>query len=313
MGALTFTGWVYFGPGPAAVSGQATDVVLPSGSGLSGVAGALRKAGVIRSRWSFAVAAVLTGRGRRLQAGEYEFRSRATLAEILSSLAEGRVVRHLVTVPEGLTSADAAEILRRTAVLTGPVSTPAEGAILPETYQVQRGESRAMVLSRMEAARDRVLTSLWARRAPGLPLAGPADAVVLASIVEKETARPDERPRIAAVFLNRLKKGMRLESDPTVIYGLTRGEPLGHGLRASEMMVRTPFNTYLNAGLPPTPIANPGRASLEAVMNPARTDDLYFVADGTGGHVFAATFDAHQRNVAHWRAIEAARREGGPA
>jgi UPF0755 protein len=301
--------WIYFGRGPAAPAGAATDVVLPPGAGVGGVARGLAAAHVIGSPWAFKLAAELTGAAHHLKAGEYEIPSRASVAEIIAQIRRGDVVRHRITIPEGLTSRDAAEVLRRTDYLVGDIATPPEGALLPETYDVRRGEPRAAVLRRMIQARDRLLEALWRSRARGLPYRTPEQAVVLASVVEKETALPAERPLVAAVFVNRLKKGMRLESDPTVIYGLTGGAPLGHGLRVSELASPTPYNTYLNAGLPPTPIANPGRAALAAALAPARSDALYFVADGSGGHVFADTFEAHQRNVAHWRIVERAGRQ----
>lgn len=312
MIALACGSWIYAGPGPAPVGG--VDVVLAPGGGLKGVARTLARAGAIRSSLGFAFVAVLTGAANRLKAGEYAFRPRESLADVIAAIARGEVVRHFITIPEGFTSEEAMAVLRRASFLSGPSPTPPEGSLLPETYEVGRGESRRGVIARMAAARDRVLDRLWSERAVGLPYASREQAVILASVVEKETARPDERPRIAAVFINRLKKGMRLESDPTVIYGVSGGVPLGRGLRASELARRTPYNTYLVAGLPPTPIANPGRASLVAALSPAHTGDLYFVADGTGGHVFAATFDAHRRNVARWRAIEqAGRHDGEPA
>lgn len=304
--------WTFLGPGPAAVRGPVTDVVVTPGSGVVGAARTLKQAGVIQSDGAFIAAAMALGAAHRLKAGEYEFRSRESLAEILSTIRKGLVIRRFITIPEGLTSREVGAILLRADYLAGPVPTPPEGALLPETYQVRRGETRDEVIARMMAARDKLLAQLWAARPAGLPFATPEQAVILASVVEKETGRTEERPRIAAVFINRLKKGMRLESDPTVIYGVSGGEPLGHGLRVSELASLTPYNTYRVAGLPPTPIANPGRAALAAVLNPARTDDLYFVADGSGGHVFADTFEAHKRNVAQWRAIEHARR-GGPA
>jgi UPF0755 protein len=261
---------------------------------------------------AFIVAAKVTGAASRLQAGEYEFASGTPLWRVLATIRDGAVVRRVITVPEGMTSKSVIGILERTAVLTGAVSPPAEGAILPETYRIQRGEDRAVVLSQMTAARDRLLEDLWRDRAPGLPYQSPEQAVTLASIVEKETAKSEERPLIAGLFINRLRAGMRLDSDPTVIYGLTGGAPLGHGLRLSELASSTPFNTYRVAGLPPTPIANPGRASLEAALRPAPTNDLYFVADGTGGHVFAATLAEHLKNVARWRLIEKARAGAAP-
>jgi UPF0755 protein len=302
--------WRYLGPGPAR---GVVDVVLPPGAGVAGVGHDLAAAGIVRSRTDFILAAVLTGAAHRLKAGEYRFRTRETLAEVISTIARGEVVRRFVTIPEGLTSRDAVAILLRAVYLAGPAPIPPEGSLLPETYEVRRGETRSSVLRRMAAARDRLLDQLWAARRPGLPFATREQAVILASLVEKETAIPAERPRVAAVFVNRLRRGMRLESDPTVIYGVSGGAPLGHGLRVSELAGRNPYNTYLVAGLPPTAIDNPGRASLAAALSPAPTADLYFVADGTGGHAFADTFDAHRRNVARWRTIEQARRGGPPA
>jgi UPF0755 protein len=220
------------------------------------------------------------------------------------------VVRHFVTVPEGRTSAQVAAILAASPVLEGPVTAPEEGTVLPETYDVHRGEQRAAVLKRMTDAQTRLRAELWAGRQAGLPVDSWEEAVNLASIVEKETGVASERPRVAAVFVNRLNRGMKLESDPTIIYGLSRGEPLldaqgrRRGLRRSELQRPNPYSTYQIAGLPPTPIANPGRASIAAVLNPPKTDELFFVADGTGGHVFAKTFPEHLANVAKWRAVE---------
>jgi UPF0755 protein len=278
--------------------------VLTPGEGVQGIGRDLARAHVVRSAPVFVVAAELSGAAHSLKAGEYAFAPRESLAGVMDAIRRGLVVRHFVTIPEGLASVAVADILAADPVLTGPTPTPAEGSILPETYQVRRGESRVAVEARMARARDELLAQLWRARAPGLPYSDPEQAVILASVVEKETALPAERPRVAAVFINRLRQGMRLGSDPTVIYGLTRGRPLGHGLTVSELASASPWNTYRVAGLPPTPIGNPGRASLEAALAPARTDDLYFVADGTGGHAFSATLEAHQRNVARWRVIE---------
>jgi UPF0755 protein len=269
------------------------------------IAADLEQAGVVGSAPLFDALTEMSGAGRRLKAGEYDVRSRASIGDILDMLKNGRIVRHLVTLPEGITSDEVVDVLMSNPVLTGSVPTPPEGSVLPETYSVERGEDRSAVLQRMMAARDKLLAKLWAERKPDLPYKTPEDAVTLASIVEKETALADERPRIAGLFVNRLKKGMRLESDPTIIYGLTRGRPLGHGIRQSEMAAPTPYNTYQIDGLPPTPIANPGKDALAAALQPADTQELYFVADGTGGHVFANTFEEHQRNVQRWRQIEA--------
>ena len=304
-------GFLYAGPGPAAPQGAATTVVL-NRSGIPGIARRLKRAGVIRSELVFMVMAKLTG-GPSLQAGEYAIRDRESAAGIISDLRAGRVVRHFVTIPEGWTSKMAADAVNATPVLTGFAPTPPEGALLPETYEVRRGDNRAQVIDRMKAAQDELLEKLWTQRRPDLPFASPAEAVTLASIVEKETGVAAERPRIAAVFENRLKAGMRLESDPTVIYGISQGVPLGRGLTVGELAAETPYNTYKIAGLPPTPIANPGRASLAAVLSPPVTTELYFVANGTGGHSFAATFDEHQKNVAHWRDLERQRAAGAGA
>jgi len=298
---------VSLAPGPPATSGGDTTVDLAGGSGLPAIAHQLRQAGVIRSSLAFVVLAEVTGAARGLKAGEYRFPSRASLADVMGAIREGKVVRHFVTIPEGLTSAQAVAILDRANELTGSVPVPPEGSLLPETYQVSLGETRAHVIGRMREARDTLLAELWDGRSVGLPYRSPEQAVILASIVEKETALATERPHVAAVFINRLAKGMRLESDPTTVYGLTGGVPLGHGLRVSELESRTPFNTYVIPGLPPSPIANPGRAALAAALDPTPTTDLYFVADGTGGHVFSSTLEAHLKNVAHWRALEQGR------
>lgn len=302
---LLWAAAAYFGPGPGARQGLATTVILTRGSTLANIAGALDRAKVISSPTLFMIAAKVTGASRSLKAGEYRIASHEPMWRILSDIHNGRFVRHVVTVPEGFTSQMTADLLLADPLLTGPAVAPPEGAILPDTYEIQRGETRAEVLLQMEDAQTKLLNQLWARRAPGLPYKTPQEAVTLASIVEKETAIPGERPRIAAVFLNRLARGMKLESDPTIIYGLTQGRPLGRPILASEVSGATPYNTYVITGLPPTPIANPGRASLEAALNPPKTTELFFVANGTGGHVFASTFEAHRANVLKWRQIEA--------
>ena len=296
--------WAYFSPGPAARQGASTTVLLRHGASLPEIASDLETQGVVPSGSVFMAVAQVTGAARRLKAGEYAFPTHATLAQVIAMIRDGRIVRHYVTIPEGLTSAQAAAILMANPVLTGQATTPPEGSLLPETYEVERGTDRAVVLHRMMAARDRLLAQLWPDRRAGLPIRTPEEAVILASIVEKETGLPDERPRVAAVFVNRLAKGIPLASDPTIVYGLTGGTPLGHGIRQSELASTTAYNTYHFTGLTPTPICNPGRASIAAVLDPARTDDLYFVANGTGGHSFSATMEEHQRNVERWRAVE---------
>ena len=305
-------GFLYVGPGPQAARGTATTVILEKGVGIGGIARALKTAGVIRSQAVFMVIAKLTA-GSRLKAGEYAIRSGESMADIIADVKAGRVVHHFITIPEGWTSQMAADAVNAAPWLVGRAEAPAEGVILPDTYEVRRGDDRQKVIARMAAARDTLLATLWARRAPGVPFSAPEEAVILASIVEKETAIPAERPRIAAVFENRLKAGMRLESDPTVIYGVSRGAPLGRPLTIGDLATSSPYNTYQVTGLPPTPIANPGRASLQAVLDPPQTSELYFVANGTGGHAFASTYDEHQRNVAKWRELEKARAAAGGA
>ena len=309
---LLVLGWsVFYAPGPTARTGDATIVTLPSGAGVSAIAQQLKQAGVIRSTDTFTAAVALTGADRKLRAGEYEVPSRASLRSVVSLLVSGKVVRHYVTLPEGWSSAQAVDILMRNPLLTGEVEIPPEGSLWPDTYEISRGESRESVIRRMRLAHDRNLAELWAERGPNSVVSTPEEAVILASIVEKETGVAAERPRVAAVFSNRLRIGMRLESDPTIVYGITKGRPLGRGLRRSEIDRATPWNTYQIDGLPPTPIANPGREAIRAVLNPPVTQDLFFVADGTGGHVFAPTYEQHLENVARWRAIER-RRAGLP-
>jgi UPF0755 protein len=311
IAALVAAWSVFYAPGPAARDGQETTIVtLPSGAGVSAIAATLKSAGVIRSTDMFKAAATLTGADRKLRAGEYEVPSKASLRSVIVLLVEGRVVRHYVTLPEGWSSVQAVDILNRQPILIGTVDgTPDEGSLWPDTYEVSRGETRNAVVARMRRARDENLARLWAARSPTTVVRSPEEAMVLASIVEKETGLAAERPRVAAVFTNRLRAGMRLESDPTIVYGITRGRPLGRGIRRSELDRATAWNTYQIDGLPPTPIANPGRDAVAAVLNPPRSDELFFVADGTGGHVFARTYDEHLANVARWREIE--RRKAG--
>jgi len=289
-----------FSPGPRTM----TEVTFSHGMSVGTMARELQKHGVIRSATLFRVMARLRGHENGLIAGTYDFPAGVSLVGALRQMEEGKVVITQITIPEGRTSAQAVRILMAAPGLTGDVDVPPEGSILPETYQYQRGETRQAVLNRMLEAQRKLLDELWKNRAQGLPYATKEDAVIMASIVERETALPSERPHIASVFINRLKGGIRLGSDPTVIYGISKGEPLGRGLTRTEIDTPTPWNTYQIDKLPVTPICNPGKASLAAALNPAQTNDLYFVANGTGGHVFSATYEEHLANVAKWRAME---------
>ena len=241
-----------------------------------------------------------------LKPGEYSFQKNASLRDVIGTIVEGKVVQHAVTIPEGLTSEQIVARLSDNDIFAGTVrEMPREGTLLPETYKFPRGTTREQVIQRMQQAQKRVLAEIWERRNPDIPVKTPEQLVTLASIVEKETGKADERSRVAAVFVNRLRQKMKLQSDPTIIYGLVGGKgTLGRPIKRSEIQQPSPYNTYVVDGLPPGPIANPGRASLEAAANPARTRDLFFVADGTGGHTFTETYDQHQKNVAKLRAME---------
>lgn len=282
---------------------------IERGNGVQTIATKLEEMGAIEDDRLFRLAGRIDALAPDLKAGEFEIPAGASVKDIITLLKEGDAVLRFVTVPEGRTSRQVIAIINAADMLEGElVDPPAEGSLLPETYSYQRGDDRSSIIDRMQTAHDEVLAELWPGRAEGLPFDTPEEAVILASIVEKETGVAEERPRVAAVFVNRLRKGMRLQSDPTIIYGLTGGEPLGRGIRQSELKKETAYNTYVIRGLPPTPIANPGRDALAAVLNPAETDDLYFVADGTGGHVFASTLRDHNENVRRWRQVEAERR-----
>jgi UPF0755 protein len=292
-------------------------VNIPRGSGIRDIADLLVKEGVIDQPWTFIGAVVVRKARDDLKSGEYQFSKQASLGDVISTLIDGKIVQHALTIPEGLTSEQIVNRLLESDMLSGNIrEIPREGSLLPETYRVVRGTSREQVIQRMQQAQRRVLQDAWERRMADLPLRTPEQLLTLASIIEKETGKPEERTRVAAVFTNRLKQRMRLQSDPTIIYGLVGGKgTLGRAILKSEIEQPTPYNTYVIDGLPPGPIANPGRASLEAAANPARTRELYFVADGAGGHAFAETLDQHQRNVAKLRSLEAQRETtaGAPA
>ncbi len=291
-------------PGPL----QTDKIVnIPTRAGVTDIADILQREGVIDSnRWAF-IGSVFALRARsELKPGEYQFQKNASLREVISTIVDGKVVQHSVTIPEGLTSEQIVARLSDNDIFSGSVrEIPREGTLLPETYKFPRGTPREQVIARMQQAQKRVLAELWERRSPDLPIKTPEQLVTLASIVEKETGKADERSRVAAVFVNRLRQKIKLQSDPTIIYGLVGGKgTLGRPIKRSEIQQPSPYNTYVIEGLPPGPIANPGRASLEAAANPARTRDLYFVADGTGGHAFSESYDQHQKNVAKLRAME---------
>ncbi len=298
----------YEAPGPL---DRERTVVIPRG-GIRDTAEILRREGVIDQSALFVGAATLLR--VEIKAGEYLFERNTSMRDVLDTLVQGQAIQHQVTIAEGLTSEQIVQKLMEAEVLTGALrEIPREGTLLPETYKVTRGTTREQVIARMANAQKRILQEVWDRRAPDLPVKSAEELVVLASIVEKETGKADERSRVAGVFVNRLNRRMRLESDPTIVYGLVGGKgTLGRGILQSEKAQATSYNTYVIYGLPPGPIANPGRASLEAAANPSRTRDYYFVADGTGGHVFAETYDQHLKNVARWREVERERRDAAP-
>jgi UPF0755 protein len=293
-------------PGPLATS---TVMVIPKGEGVSAIAERLQRDGVIADRRIFMTSILyfmyLKGEGS-LKAGEYEFRKFATMRQVLDTLVEGRSIEHKVTLAEGLTSFQIVAKLMAHPELHGTITEiPPEGSLLPDTYRFGRNDTRQDIVERMQAAQAKFLAKVWETRDEAIVVTTPEEALILASIVEKETGRADERPLIASVFQNRLRKKMRLQSDPTIIYGLVGGKAvLDHPIQQDELDRETQYNTYIINGLPPTPIANPGRAAIEAVLRPAQTKDLYFVADGTGGHIFAATLDEHNKNVFRWRKVE---------
>ena len=300
--AVVAYGW--FGPGPGE---KAQSFIVPEGSSVSAVGTQLESAGLIASAKRFKAGARLLGGDDPVQAGEFEIPAGSSAASILNLLQHGRPVQRLITVTEGMPSIVVAEKLAANPYLTGPTPTIAEGSLLPDSYGYERSEARALVVKRMQAAMTRALDQLWPKRGTDCPVATRDQAVILASIVEKETGKPAERPMIAGVYCNRLKIGMKLDADPTVIYPVTRGKPLGRRILKSELNAVNGYNTYRRPGLPDGPIANPGKASIEAVLHPAKTEALYFVADGSGGHVFARTLAEQQANVAKWFALRRAR------
>ena len=288
-------------------------VELPRGLGLRGIARRLNQAGVLRYAQVFNIAVRLNRKGRALKAGEYAFAAAVSPKSVMEKLLAGDTVVHRLTIAEGLQTAQILDLIGSADVLKGEAlavgqPAPPEGSLLPETYHFARGDDRAGLLARMRRDMAAVLAAAWAGRAAGLPFKTPQEVLVLASIVEKETSLAHERRHVAGVFINRLRRGMRLQSDPTVAYGLSPDAPLARALTRADLKTAHPFNTYIHTGLPPSPISTPGRAAIEAVLQPMATDDLYFVADGAGGHVFASTLVEHNKNVARWRKLQRERK-----
>ena len=315
LAIIVIGGLLYWGKAEFETSGplkQDKTVLIRPGSALDTIATVLERQGIISNQWIFKGAVTAYKVGGKLKAGEYLFKSGSSMRSVMDTLVQGRSILHAITFPEGWTSQQIVNRINANPVLLGEViEVPPEGALLPETYQFTRGETRQELLERVKKAQARVLEDVWSRRTADLPIASPEDMVILASIVEKETGKSDERTRVAGVFVNRLNKSMRLESDPTILYGLYKGDAWTQArtIFRSDLRKPNPYNTYQIDGLPPGPIGNPGKSALEAVANPSRTNELFFVADGTGGHVFAETYEDHQRNVARWRRLEKERRE----
>ena len=296
----------WYGSGPLE---RDTPFVVPDGSTVTSVAAKLEREHAIRSADAFLTRAKILGGSAPIKAGEFLLPAHASNATILDTLQSGKVLRRLVVVPEGMPSIMVWDRLMAQPLLTGSIPVPEDGTLLPDSYDFERGEPRAKVVARMQAAMRRVLAEAWAKRAPGLVVKSPQEALTLASIVEKETGKASERGMVAGLYSNRLRTGMLLQADPTIIYPLTRGKPLGRRIRQSEIAAINDYNTYSMTGLPKGPITNPGKASIEAVLNSAQSEALYMVADGTGGHVFATTLTEHNANVAKWFALRRARGE----
>jgi UPF0755 protein len=303
-------GLMLFGNSRLEAPGPLTDdkvVVIPPRSGMMDIADLLKQEGVIdEHRLIFAGGVFALGARNGLKAGEYLFPKHASVRDVIETIVQGKTVQHQITIPEGLTSEQIVARILDNDILSGNIKDiPREGSLLPDSYHFNRGFSREQLIQRMRQAQDRLVREVWERRNPDLPIKTPEQLVILASIIEKETGKPEERTRVAAVFVNRLKQKMKLQSDPTIVYGLVYGKgSLGRPISKADIQSQTPYNTYVIEGLPPGPITNPGRASIEAAANPARTKELFFVADGTGGHAFSETYEQHQRNVARLRVIE---------
>jgi len=308
LGAAGLGGYLWLKSSYNAPSGTVTDktVIIQRGSSVASIASYLQREGLIRYARVFRFGEKLIADQQPLKAGEYLIPANASASEIAQILKSGQQVVHKITIAEGLTSIEIVDLLRDEPLLSGTISTvPDEGSLLPETYHFHRAESRSEILKRMSEAMARERDRLWDERADGLPFKSPEEAIILASIVEKETGVSSERGLVAGVFINRLRVGMRLQSDPTVVYGITMGAgPLGRSLTRNDLEAKTAYNTYQIDRLPPTPIANPGKASIAATLRPEATEALYFVADGSGGHAFANSLDEHNRNVRAWRKLQ---------
>lgn len=309
VGGFYYAMTAYRDPGPLATNGH---FVVRNGAGLAEIATSLERSGMVSDARVFRyITATYLEEGETLKAGEYEIKANASMKEIMELLKSGRSILYAFSMPEGLTVKQVFQKLAADPILEGdlPAELPPEGGLRPDTYKFSRGTKRSEIVDQMQAAQQRLINDIWEKRDPDLPIKTKEEFVILASIVEKETGKDDERAHVASVFINRLNKGMRLQSDPTIVYGLFGGDgkPGDRPIYQSDLKKETPYNTYIIKGLPPGPIANPGKAALDAVAQPWKTEDLYFVADGTGGHVFAATLEEHNANVRRWRKIEAER------
>ncbi|MGN7160391.1 endolytic transglycosylase MltG [Sphingomonas sp. SAFR-052] len=306
IGALFLVIQSWGGAGPAE---RTLTVTVPQGASLAAAAEKLEEAGAIRSAGRFRLLARFLGSDEPIRAGEYRIPKGLSQADVLELLQGGKTLQRFVMVPEGWPSVLVQEAVAKAPQMDGTAPLPAEGSVLPDSYSYERDGSRTALVERMQAAMDRYLADAWKKRKPTTVVKTPREAIILASIVEKETGKPSERRMVAAVYSNRLRTGMRLQADPTVIYPITKGKPLGRRIRRSELQAKNGYNTYASAGLPVGPIANPGKASIDAVLDPAETKALYFVADGSGGHVFADTLAEHNANVKKWYDIRRARGE----
>ncbi|MBS1239648.1 MAG: mltG [Proteobacteria bacterium] len=306
LGTAGFFGWGWYGPGPLE---KDTPFIVPRGASLYAMADKLEEKGAISSADSFRFRAKIFGGSEPIKAGEFLLPAGASARRLLSILQGGDVIHRMITIPEGMPSIMVWERLKAEELLTGDIDVPAEGSVLPDTYDFARGESRAAVLQRMQAAMAKTLSDAWAKRTPRSVVTSPEQALILASIVEKETGVPRERRMVAGLYSNRVRTGMPLQADPTIIYPITKGKPLGRRIRQSEIAAVNDYNTYTMLGLPKHPITNPGRESIDAVLDPADTSALFMVADGTGGHVFADTIAEHNANVARWFALRRQRGE----